>query len=103
MIFAKHEVLSLAGKPFSVFTPYKNAWLKKLAAQDTDFYSRAYPVQKYADKLASHHWPARPTLVEMGFQPDALPAGVHGGSSAAGGGQTTALQAPKESAAGPPE
>ena len=83
VIFEQDEVLSQAGTPFSVFTPYKNAWLKKLAAQDTDFYSRAYPVQQYADNLASHRWPARPTLAEMGFQPDALPAGVHGGSSAA--------------------
>ena len=30
VIFEKDEVLSLAGKPYSVFTPYKNAWLKKL-------------------------------------------------------------------------
>ena len=30
VIFERDEVLSQAGKPFSVFTPYKNAWLKKL-------------------------------------------------------------------------
>ena len=29
VIFEKEEVLSLSAKPFSVFTPYKNAWLKK--------------------------------------------------------------------------
>ncbi len=29
VIFEKGEVLTLAGKPFSVFTPYKNAWLKR--------------------------------------------------------------------------
>jgi deoxyribodipyrimidine photo-lyase len=32
VIFEKHEVLSLAGQPFSVFTSYKNAWLKKTRA-----------------------------------------------------------------------
>ena len=83
VIFEQDEVLSQAGTPFSVFTPYKNAWLKKLAAQDTDFYSRAYPVQKYTSHLVSHRWPSRPTLAEMGFQPFPLPAGVRGGSSAA--------------------
>ena len=36
VIFAKDEVLTLAGKAFSVFTPYKNAWLKKLALPQGD-------------------------------------------------------------------
>ena len=34
-IFDGDEVLTQAGKPFSVFTPYKNAWLKRLTAVDT--------------------------------------------------------------------
>lgn len=29
-VFARSELLTLAGKPYSVFTPYKNAWLRKL-------------------------------------------------------------------------
>ena len=33
-IFDGDEVLTQAGKPFSVFTPYKNAWLKRLTAAD---------------------------------------------------------------------
>lgn len=33
-IFERREVLTGTGKPFSVFTPYKNAWLKKLTADD---------------------------------------------------------------------
>ncbi|MFM1859570.1 MAG: hypothetical protein RL133_1070 [Pseudomonadota bacterium] len=32
-VFERQEVLTGAGKFFSVFTPYKNAWLKRLAAQ----------------------------------------------------------------------
>ena len=32
VIFEQDEVLTQAGGPFSVFTPYKNAWLKRLAA-----------------------------------------------------------------------
>ena len=33
-IFDGDEVLTQAGQPFSVFTPYKNAWLKRLTAAD---------------------------------------------------------------------
>jgi deoxyribodipyrimidine photo-lyase len=29
-----NEVLTLAGRPFTVFTPYKNAWLKRLGEDD---------------------------------------------------------------------
>jgi deoxyribodipyrimidine photo-lyase len=29
VVFERDEVLSQAGRPFSVFTPYKNAWLKR--------------------------------------------------------------------------
>jgi len=36
-------------RPFSVFTPYKNAWLKKI----TPFDLKAYPVEKYASHLAA--------------------------------------------------
>ncbi|MDF3036138.1 MAG: phrB, partial [Paucimonas sp.] len=31
-IFDADEVMTQDGRPFSVFTPYKNAWLKKLSA-----------------------------------------------------------------------
>ena len=48
VIFEKDEVLSLAGKPYSVFTPYKNAHLKKL----DDFYLQPYPVDSYIQNLA---------------------------------------------------
>lgn len=33
-IFDRDEVLTRAGTPFSVFTPYKNAWLARLTAAD---------------------------------------------------------------------
>ena len=48
VIFERHEVLTQMGKPFAVFTPYKNAWLKKI----TPFDLKAYPVGKYAQHLA---------------------------------------------------
>ena len=33
IIFERNEVLSQTGNPYSVFTPYKKAWLKRLAAE----------------------------------------------------------------------
>ena len=34
VVFEQSEVLTGAGKPFSVFTPYKNAWLKRVSEAD---------------------------------------------------------------------
>ena len=65
VIFEKDEILTQAGKPFSVFTPYKNAWLKKVE----DRHLQAYPVTACLSRLA----PVRnaksgiPTLEEIGF------------------------------------
>ncbi len=48
VLFEKDEVLSLSNKPYSVFTPYKNAYLKKL----DDFYLKPYPVDDCKQNLA---------------------------------------------------
>jgi deoxyribodipyrimidine photo-lyase len=82
VIFEKDEVLSQSGTPFSVFTPYKNAWLKKFYAEGSDFYAKAYPIEKYAQRFAQHENQSIPTLAEMGFdaQAIALPAGMSGGA-----------------------
>lgn len=80
LIFEREEVLTVAGKPFSVFTPYKNAWLKTL----TPFHLRAYPVDRYVDRLVPQSTPL-PTLQEMGFVPTnlrelGLSTGMRGGA-----------------------
>jgi deoxyribodipyrimidine photo-lyase len=81
VIFEKDEVLTAAGKPYTVFTPYKNAWLKKL----TPYYVRPYPVERYRAALARPaNVPALPTLAELGFSPTdlaalPLPTGASGG------------------------
>lgn len=66
VIFEKNEVLTLAGQPFSVFTPYKNAWLKRLASRPETL--APYPVDACAHALAP---PADavplPTLAQIGF------------------------------------
>ncbi|HQS99427.1 MAG: deoxyribodipyrimidine photolyase [Hydrogenophilales bacterium 16-64-46] len=79
-IFERDEVLTAAGTPFSVFTPYKNAWLKKLAP----FYLTAYPVGRYWDRLAAESTRV-PALAAMGFTQTnltalKLPVGMSGGA-----------------------
>ncbi len=79
VIFEQAEILTGAGKPFSVFTPYKNAWLKKL----DDFYLRAYPTERYFAHLAPCPPHALPSLQSLGFEPTnlaslAMPTGESG-------------------------
>jgi len=67
VIFERDEVLTQTGKPYGVFTPYKNAWLKKLDA----FYLKPYPVEKYAAALGVRpgpHLHAVPSLGDIGFE-----------------------------------
>lgn len=81
VIFEKNEILTQGGTPFSVFTPYKNAWLKKLDA----FFVKPYPVDQYAGSLAPA--PAKPrtfSLADLGFNATNLRAlGIAGGAAAA--------------------
>jgi deoxyribodipyrimidine photo-lyase len=64
VLFARDEVLTQAGTPFTVFTPYKNACLKRL----DDFYLRPYPTEKFSSRLArSSKHSAVPTLTTLGF------------------------------------
>ncbi len=80
VIFERDEVLTGSGKLFAVFTPYKNAWLKKC----NDFYLSPYPTERYAAALARlpGDFPL-PSLAEMGFQAQTplLAAGSDGASA----------------------
>jgi deoxyribodipyrimidine photo-lyase len=78
-IFEKDEVVSRAGKPFVVFTPYRNAWLAKLEP----FYLEAYPVERHAARLARAPFAhAMPTLASLGFEPTGITATPLGAGSA---------------------
>ncbi len=83
VVFERNEVLTGSGKPYTVFTPYRTAWLKKLDA----FYLEAYPVQRHAASLAAlpaGMTPGLPTLAMLGFVRTNLESlKVHGGSAAA--------------------
>src|SRR3569832_1811842 len=80
VIFERGDVLTANGTPYSVFTPYKNAWLRKL----TSSHLHAYPVETYAGQLSALSTPV-PTLREMGFVATNLrelefPTGMSGGA-----------------------
>ncbi len=67
VIFEREELVTQTGKPYSVFTPYKNAWLKKVDA----FFLKPYPVEKYAEALAARpgeHQKEVPALGDFGFE-----------------------------------
>ncbi len=70
VVFERSEVLTQSGTPFSVFTPYKNAWLKKCEP----FYLRPYPVARHASALAPvpAGTPGVPSLQDIGFEPTNL-------------------------------
>jgi deoxyribodipyrimidine photo-lyase len=84
VVFERSEVLTQSGTPYGVFTPYKNAWLKKL----NPFYLKPYPVEAHADALASCPADAcaLPSLVSMGFEDvDLVALGLQGGQDRAQG------------------
>ncbi len=72
-IFERHELVTLNGRPYGVFTPYKNAWLRKI----TPFYLKPYSVERHAGALApcpAAHPAGVPTLAAIGFEPTNLRA-----------------------------
>lgn len=71
VVFERNEVLTGNDSPYGVFTPYKNAWLKKL----DPFYVKPYPIAPHAGRLAPIPpavspigAPRVPTLGEIGFE-----------------------------------
>ncbi|MDM0105175.1 deoxyribodipyrimidine photo-lyase [Variovorax sp. J22R24] len=84
-VFERDEVLTQAGQPYTVFTPYKRAWLSKV----DDFYLKPYPVRSHADALAPVPEKFKapvPPLAEIGFEKSNLdqleiPTGSQGGAA----------------------
>jgi deoxyribodipyrimidine photo-lyase len=82
-VFDRDELLTKTGQPYTVFGPYRRAWLAKVDA----FYLKAYPVRSHADALAppppGHRAPV-PSLADIGFERTNLgaleiPTGSRGG------------------------
>ncbi|KAB2927492.1 MAG: deoxyribodipyrimidine photo-lyase [Dechloromonas sp.] len=76
-IFDGDELLTQSGHPFSVFTPYRNAWLKRLTAADhAELHCEGQLARPPASRL--------PTLSELGFvESDLEQLGIHPGMSGA--------------------
>ncbi len=78
-LFDGAEVLTQVGRPFSVFTPYQKAWLKRLGDDDLAPHDTARGT--LAAPADNSNWPA---LRELGFDPtDLRQAGITPGMSGA--------------------
>jgi deoxyribodipyrimidine photo-lyase len=67
VIFERDDVLAQSGRPFTVFTPYKNAWLRAL----TPTHLKSHPIDRHAEALAAPPAAiagAMPALESLGFR-----------------------------------
>jgi len=81
VVFERSEVMTAVGGPYGVFTPYKNAWLRKV----DEFYLSSYPVQRHAHALAKTELAKGvPALQDIGFKPARLSQHIGQGSRGAG-------------------
>ncbi len=75
VIFESDEVVKEDGKPYTVFTPYKNKWLKKLESKTqngSSYFLRSFPSERFLHKINPGTTTSIPTLKELGFEPSAL-------------------------------
>ena len=76
VIFERSEVLTAVGKPYGVFTPYKNSWLRRLRPGDLE----SFQVEALAAALGhSDLANGVPSLAAIGFQPAGLSPQLQGG------------------------
>ena len=64
VIFEKDQLLTLAGKPYGVFTPYKNTWLKTVQETDLQPYLIDGLLKNLAPAIDSN---PLPSLASLGF------------------------------------
>jgi deoxyribodipyrimidine photo-lyase len=64
VIFEKNEILTDAGAPYKVYTPYKNKWLSKLS----ESFTKAYPVEEFQNNFYRTKSFAFPSLTKLGFE-----------------------------------
>lgn len=63
-LFEKNEILTEAGKPYTVYTPYKNKWLSSLSG----FYLQPYQNEKYKNNYYKFKIPSISiSLQQIGF------------------------------------
>jgi deoxyribodipyrimidine photo-lyase len=74
-VFERRELLTGAGKPYTVFTPYKNAWLKALTPQRLA--ERTPDLSRLAATPLAR---GLPLLAQLGFEPTDLAERFRGGA-----------------------
>jgi deoxyribodipyrimidine photo-lyase len=80
VVFERGQILTGQGTPFSVFTPYRNAWMKRLA--DHDIAERPVSLSDRLAPAPAASTDALPWLEAMGFAPTNLLAiGIEPGES----------------------
>jgi deoxyribodipyrimidine photo-lyase len=80
-VFERRELLTGAGKPYTVFTPYKNAWHKAMAAEGAARLAERVPnLAALAPTLLAT---GLPSLADLGFEPTDLHARYRGGATQA--------------------
>ena len=72
VVFEKSELLTGTGKTYGVFTPYKNAWLKRLAAEPEAV--APWMIEPHAAAFAPAPASGMPSLAQLGFDDGPLPA-----------------------------
>jgi deoxyribodipyrimidine photo-lyase len=82
VIFEKDEVLTQEGRPFSIFTAYKNGWLKRLTHGDL----LGHPSERHLDNVARIVPGDLPDLERFGFERTNLkslgiPTGTNGAAT----------------------
>jgi deoxyribodipyrimidine photo-lyase len=82
VVFERQEVLTQMGKPYGVFTPYKNAWLKKIQEHPVSLVDITPLASGLAARPATLQTPV-PSLTDIGFEPLVegdlkIPAGMSG-------------------------
>jgi deoxyribodipyrimidine photo-lyase len=82
VIFERQEVLTQSAKPYGVFTPYKNAWLKKVTSHDLNP-THAPALAQWGKRPKGFENTLPPGLEAIGFESTNLsalgiPMGEHG-------------------------
>ncbi|MFC6103976.1 cryptochrome/photolyase family protein [Olivibacter domesticus] len=62
VIFERDELIKADGKPYTVFTPYKNRWLEKLTNEDL----KSYKIKEQLKNIHTFNRPF-PLLSQLGF------------------------------------
>ncbi|CAN5912872.1 deoxyribodipyrimidine photo-lyase [soil metagenome] len=69
VIFEQEEVVTLAGQPYKVYTPYKNTWKRQFREE----LAKPFPSTDNLPRLLPHTPTPLPSLADLGFTPSAIP------------------------------